>query len=423
MARTPLSPDAGPAAFSHYDAQGNPIDTNGYIMPGEPKGPSSQPTQPPDWQIATGAGAADAGTFLPDWRPGQPDQAGATDETGTPYDPVVTPPATEKPPATTTPPSGGNTPPPNPYTQPGADNPFAPWSGTFTPPTPAPLPEAPAFTPPTYTPPPAFNYDTPAPVYTPPPAFEYGDFNAPTFTAPPAFSYGDFSYDAFKGPSYDQATSDPGYQFRLQQGTDRLQNAASARGTLNDSGTLKALLDYGQDAASQEYANVWQRDFNAYGANRANAADQYNVNRSNAADIYNKNYQTQYVDPYRNNYQAALDQYTQNRGNALASYNTNYQTQYQDPYNVAKDQWTTGRENALGDYKVNYQTQYQDPYANSYQAAKDAYAPAAANWQTQWQNTQHLNDVANRNAWDSYNLAWQDYEKRRDTSANFALSS
>jgi hypothetical protein len=311
----------------------------------------------------------------------------------------------------------------NPYTVPGADNPFAPWSGHFTPPDMQALPTVPDFTPPVYTPPPAFTWDEPAPVYTPPPAFEYGDFNAPSFTPPPAFSYGDFSYGDFQGPSLDKAINDPGYQFRLQQGTDRLQNAASARGTLNDSGTLKALLDYGQDAASQEYANVWQRDFNTYGANRANAADQYNVNRGNAADIYNKNYQTQYVDPYRNNYQAALDQYTQNRGNALASYNTNYQTQYQDPYNVAKDQWTTGRANALDQYKVNYETQYTDPYRNSYQAAQDAYAPQLLNWETQAKDIQHRNDLANTNAYNDYLLGWQDYEARRNSAVNFALGS
>jgi len=368
--------------------------------------------------------------------PEEPTQMGPEDPSGTNpgasdlpiTEPNLPPIASTPPPATTTPPAGGGPPaasgpPANPYTTPGADNPFAPWSGTFTPPSAQPLPEAPAFNPPSYTPPPAFTWDTPLPVYTPPPAFEYGDFQAPQFTPPPAFNYGDFSYDAFQGPSFAEAQNSPGYQFRLQQGTDRLQNAASARGTLNDSGTLKALLDYGQDAASQEYANVWNRDYNAYNTNRANAVDQYNANRANAANIYQTNYQTQYVDPYKNNYQAALDQYTQNRGNALANYQTNYQTQYQDPYNIAKDQWTTERENALGQYQTNYQTQYVDPYRNSYQAAQDAYAPALLNWQTQAQNQQHLNDLANTNAYNDYLLGWQDYEARRNAAVNFALGS
>lgn len=53
--------------------------------------------------------------------------------------------------------------------------------------------------------------------------------------------------------------ADPGYQFRMQQGQDALQRSAAARGGLMSGGTLKALSDYGQNSASQEYQNAYNR--------------------------------------------------------------------------------------------------------------------------------------------------------------------
>lgn len=52
---------------------------------------------------------------------------------------------------------------------------------------------------------------------------------------------------------------DPGYQFRLQQGLDALQRSAAARGGLQSGGTMRALNDYAQGSASQEYQNAYNR--------------------------------------------------------------------------------------------------------------------------------------------------------------------
>ena len=52
---------------------------------------------------------------------------------------------------------------------------------------------------------------------------------------------------------------DPGYQFRQQQGQQALERSAAARGGLLNGGTLKALTRYGQDTASQEYGNAYNR--------------------------------------------------------------------------------------------------------------------------------------------------------------------
>lgn len=52
---------------------------------------------------------------------------------------------------------------------------------------------------------------------------------------------------------------DPGYQFRMSEGMRGLQNSAAARGGLLNGGTLKALSKYGQDYASNEYGNAYNR--------------------------------------------------------------------------------------------------------------------------------------------------------------------
>jgi len=53
--------------------------------------------------------------------------------------------------------------------------------------------------------------------------------------------------------------ADPGYKFRLDQGTQALERSAAARGGLLSGGTLKDLTDYQQGSASQEYGNAFNR--------------------------------------------------------------------------------------------------------------------------------------------------------------------
>jgi len=62
-----------------------------------------------------------------------------------------------------------------------------------------------------------------------------------------------------------QFTQDPGYAFRLSEGMKALDRTAAARGGLLSGGTLKAAQRYGQDMASQEYQNA----FNRYQTERA----------------------------------------------------------------------------------------------------------------------------------------------------------
>ena len=52
---------------------------------------------------------------------------------------------------------------------------------------------------------------------------------------------------------------DPSYSFRLKEGMSALQNSAAARGNLLSGNTMKGISDYGQESASQEYNNAFNR--------------------------------------------------------------------------------------------------------------------------------------------------------------------
>jgi len=183
-------------------------------------------------------------------------------------------------------PSGGGAPPPTGSTSVGSLT--APFSEVFTPPPMVDLggpagipyiPPTPQFTPPTY---------------TPPPAFSYADFQAP---------------GPFVAPTGTEVTGDPGYQFRLGEGERALEQSAAARGVINSGGTLGDLVRFGQQFASNEYGNVYNRRMNEYNTNYNNALQNYQTNRQNALSNYNTNYQTQYTDPYQYAYRAASDEF------------------------------------------------------------------------------------------------------------------
>lgn len=59
---------------------------------------------------------------------------------------------------------------------------------------------------------------------------------------------------------------DPGYAFRMSEGLRALDRSAAARGGLLSGATLRGAQRFGQDLASQEYTNA----FNRYQVNRGN---------------------------------------------------------------------------------------------------------------------------------------------------------
>ena len=86
--------------------------------------------------------------------------------------------------------------------------------------------------------------------------------------------------------------SDPSYQFRLQQGQNAIQSSAAAQGGLLTGATLKALQNYGQESASQEYSNAYNR-FNADQTNRYNRlSNLVGIGQNAAAQVGNAGAQT-----------------------------------------------------------------------------------------------------------------------------------
>lgn len=87
--------------------------------------------------------------------------------------------------------------------------------------------------------------------------------------------------EQFQAPTDVTEQNDPGYKTRLATGMKLLQNSAAAKGTLLNGGTGKDITQFGQDYASNEYGNVYNRAFNEY-------AQRYNQYNQGKSDIYNR---------------------------------------------------------------------------------------------------------------------------------------
>lgn len=85
---------------------------------------------------------------------------------------------------------------------------------------------------------------------------------------------------------------DPSYNFRLNQGLGAVQQSAAAQGNLLSGATLKALNNYAQDSASQEYHNAYNR-FNADQTNQYNRlSNLIGMGQNAAAQMGNNGMQT-----------------------------------------------------------------------------------------------------------------------------------
>jgi hypothetical protein len=122
----------------------------------------------------------------------------------------------------------------------------------------------------------------------------------------------------FQAPTLAQAEAQPGYQFALQQGEEALTNQASATGELLDPNTQRSLINYAQNAAEQDYGNVFNQNLS--------------TNQQQVAD-------------YQQNYQNTLGQYQQ----AYNIFNQNQANQYNRLGSIAGlGQTSTNNLNALG---------------------------------------------------------------------------
>ena len=79
-------------------------------------------------------------------------------------------------------------------------------------------------------------------------------------------------------------TQDPGYAFRMSEGMKALERSAAARGGLLSGSMLKGAQRFGQDLASQEYQNAYNRALTQYNTTAALAGlGQTAANQQSAA--------------------------------------------------------------------------------------------------------------------------------------------
>jgi hypothetical protein len=119
---------------------------------------------------------------------------------------------------------------------------------------------------------------------------DFGTFKSPGYggSMSPTIRLGDvpgFNAPEFNMPSFEDAQNDPGYQFRLASGQQALERAAAAKGRLRTGGTLKDLIEYGQNFGAQEYGNVFNRALQGY---QQKYQGEWNKAQL-AADIYKTN--------------------------------------------------------------------------------------------------------------------------------------
>lgn len=141
----------------------------------------------------------------------------------------------------------------------------------------------------------------------------------------------EYQFEKFAPTTAADLLTDPGYQVRFDRGLDAVRADKAANGVLNGGGTARALLDYGQDSASQEFKNVDDRRLT-----------DFNVNEGNRFKSYLSNVNTQFDTPYANAYKSALDTGTFAQNNSQFLNNSNYNN-WLSSYNA----WRNSRSDAF----------------------------------------------------------------------------
>lgn len=260
-----------------------------------------------------------------------------------------------------------------------------------------------------------------------------GGYSAPTI-AP--FNFGQFNYQGpsagrfderapiaekyadFVAPDAETFKQDPGYQFRLKEGARAMTNSAAAKGNLLGGAFAKALQGYGQEQASQEYGNAYNRALTNYSTNR-DTAQQYFGNQTTT---YNGN-----LAAFGANTQAANADAQNGLAAATAGYDRNLnlaRTQWQDAANQAQAAASAGSANAnqaynraLSEYQMRYGI-FKDNQDTQYSRIRDQqllgmsaagqmggygaqYGANAANIYGQQGNAQAAGTMGGANAWNS----------------------
>lgn len=111
-------------------------------------------------------------------------------------------------------------------------------------------------------------------------------FQQPTYEDAPSYQAPTYEEQRFAAPSWEQVQNDPGYQFRRKEGMGALQASAAARGMLGTGTFARDMVNYGQDLASQEYQQAYDRALGTYGVNTDERRFGYNARSEGAQAEY-----------------------------------------------------------------------------------------------------------------------------------------
>jgi hypothetical protein len=225
-------------------------------------------------------------------------------------------------------------------------------------------------------------YNAPAP-FTPPAYEGATPFARPEYTAAQPFT----------PLTVEEMNADPGYQFRMQQGQQALERSGAAKGVTNTGGNLRDILDYGQQAGSQEYGAAYGRKLNDYTTNEQNRFNTYQTNYANAMGAYNQN-EANRAGAFDRNVGNAASAYGMNAENAYRQYTTNTAGQ-----NMANQEAEARRSGAYNTNLGAYQNQQQyglQQQNYGLQAQQQAYDQQYRNWVEQY-------NQGRNNATDTYN--------------------
>lgn len=120
-----------------------------------------------------------------------------------------------------------------------------------------------------------------------------------------------------------QFKADPGYQFRLDQGNQSIQNLAAATGNLNSGRALKDAMTFNSGLASQEYQNAYARYGNDYNTGLNSHLQNYNT----GLNSHLQNYQTG-LNSHVENYLTGLNSHIQNYNTGFNAFNTDKTNQF-----------------------------------------------------------------------------------------------
>ena len=163
----------------------------------------------------------------------------------------------------------------------------------------------------------------------------------PEFSAPVWEKPANFAFDKeWVAPTAATMAADPSYQFRMAQGQKALENSAAGKGLLRSGGTLKDLVDYGQNFATNEYSNVYNRGFNEYKFDFDKSADVWTKNYNKSRDEFDRLYKGKFDEftPKLTGWQTK----TNNRARAAESiFDRNWRRDQSD-----RDRWSRENESA-----------------------------------------------------------------------------